>query len=671
MTWWQTVPAFALTAAIAFLPGYLVLRCWAVTGLVAVGVAAPVSIGILSAAAIAAPWVGVGFGWPVLVVPALALAAVGLVVRKARPRALGIEGRIRRSPRSRWTLLAHLGALLIPFGLITANLVEMIGSPENISQTYDNVFHLNAIRYILDTGSGSTLTLGGMYSDGARVSTYPAAWHDLVALVSQLSGTSIPVAVNVVTLVIGALIWPVAAIFLVTRVTGTRPVPVLFAGALSSVFGAFPYLMAEFGILYPFYLSLAVLPVGIGLIAMITGVGERNGTPRWLAGLALVAVTPAIALAHPSTLLALLLFAVPIFVVAVVRYRRILAGRKGAGRYWLLVSTLVVYLVIGVAVWIRVRPSAEASGWATVQSIPQAIGEVLAGGLLGQGPSWVVLGLTVVAAALAVRRQFSQWVLGVYIIAAGLFIIVSSLGYPGVRNFVTGVWYNDPNRLAAMVPLVAVVVCTISATWLFLRTRDALTQRYPRLAELKFTREATPAVAAVAFVVALLMAVVGQYSSVNYAVAAGRPDYQPSPAENAPLLAPDERALLERLGEHVPEGEKIIGYAWTGTAFAYALGGRRTLTPHLAENSVPPEVTELMNNLDMIDRDPEVCELVNRLDAHYVLDFPGRVLWENDTFYPGLATIASNPRAVEVDRQGDAVLYRLTGCGGEPSPPGR
>ncbi|UVS82445.1 DUF6541 family protein [Actinokineospora sp. UTMC 2448] len=663
MTWWQLAPAVLATAAMVFLPGYLILRCWAVTGLVAVGTAAPVSIGLMAMCAIAGPYVGVRWGIPLVAVPAVAIAAIGLVLRKATPRAMGIHGRIRRSPRSRWTLLAHLGALLIPAALITRGLTRMIGAPENISQTYDNVFHLNSIRYILDTGSGSTLTLGGMYSAGEKPSTYPAAWHDLVALVVQTTGVSIPAAINAVTLVVGALVWPISAIFLATRVTGTRPVPVLFAGALSSVFGAFPYLMVDFGVLYPYFLSLALLPVALGLVAMATGVGERNGTPRWLATVIFLAATPAVALSHPSTFLTLLLFALPIFVVAVVRYRRILAGRAGAGRYWLLVSLLVAYLLAALALWVRVRPTAEASGWQPIQTIPQAIGQVLTGGLMDGGPSWVVFGLTMVAVGLAMRRQFSQWVFGVYLIAAALFVVVSAVDRPALRDFLTGVWYNDSFRLAALVPLIAVVVCTISGTWLFLRTRDALVERYPRLARVKFTRESTPAAAGVAFVVAAIVGVVGQYSAVNYTVAFAQVDYQPQ--GEAPLLSPDERALLSRLDEHVPADARIIGNPWTGTALSYAFSGRRTLTPHLAESSIPPDARALMDGLGRLGSDSGLCELVRENDAYYVLDFDGRVFWNWPTVFPGLLTVDSNPGLEEVDRQGEAALYRITACGAE------
>ncbi|GGS21086.1 DUF6541 family protein [Actinokineospora fastidiosa] len=666
MSWWQLVPALLLTAAIVFLPGYLILRCWAVTGLVAVGAAAPVSISLVAVTAVVGPFLGLRWNVLHVVVPAVAIAAIGLVLRRATPKALGIHGRIRRSPRSRWTLLAHLGALLIPAALLTRGLTRMIGGPENISQTWDNVFHLNAIRYIIDSGSASSLTVGGMYSGGAKVSAYPAAWHDLVSLVVQVSGVSIPAAVNAVTLVIGALVWPISAIFLTTRVTGTRPVPVLFAGALSAAFGAFPYIILDFGVLYPYFMSLALLPAALALISMVTGVGDRSGTPRWLATLLFIAVTPGIALAHPSTFLTLLLFALPIFVVAVVRYRRILAGRAGQSRYWLLVMLLAAYLGAGIALWLRVRPSSENSGWQPIQRVPQAIGQVLSGGVMQQGASWVVLLFSLVAVGLVMRRQFSQWVLGVYLIAAVLFIVVSAMRKPGLRNFITGVWYNDSYRLASLLPTITVVVCTISATWLFFRTRDALVERRPRLASMRFTRESTPAAAAVAFVVAAIIGVAGQFSSVNYAVGSGAGNYRAS--DNAPLLSSAEEALLTRVDEHVPESATIIGDPWTGTAFSYAISGRRTLTPHVGDDKMPPDVLMLMNNLNAIGEDPRICELIEKYDSYYVLDFNGRRYMNWPTVYPGMETVETNPHLEVVDREGDAAtLYRITTCDGQSS----
>src|SRR5699024_2940129 len=118
------------------------------------------------------------------------------------------------------------------------------------------------------------------------------------------------------------LVWPISVIFLTTRATGTHPIPMLFAGALSAVFGAFPYLMVTFGVLYPFFLSLALLPTALALLAMATGVAHQHNTPRWILVSVLLLVSVGLGLAHPSTFLALLLFAIPIFLVALVRHQR-------------------------------------------------------------------------------------------------------------------------------------------------------------------------------------------------------------------------------------------------------------------------------------------------------------------------------------------------------------
>ncbi|WP_007023988.1 DUF6541 family protein [Saccharomonospora iraqiensis] len=658
MSWWQLVPTLLWTAAIVLGPGYLVVRSWGLSGLMAVGTSAGVSVSLISVSAVLAPVFGQSWGAAVVAVPTVLLALTGLVLRRIAPGALGVRDTPRRPLRARWTLFVHAAALLVPAVLLTRGLVRLIGAPDNIAQVWDTIFHLNAVRYILDTGSGSSLTLGGMYSDGAEPSLYPGAWHDLVSLVVQLSDVSIPVATSAVTLVLCAVVWPISMIFLVTRVTGVRPVPVLFAGALSAVFGAFPYQILYFGVLYPFVLSLALLPVGLGLVAMVAGVGTRDRTPRWLAALALTGVVPGLALAHPSTVLALGLFAVPILVVAVVRYVRS-ARRQGTApaRLWVVAALPVGYVAALVVLWDRVRPSAEGSHWAPIQSSSQAIGQVLAAGTMELGPTWVVLMLTLVAIGLVLRRQLPAWVTGIYLLAAAGFVVASGWRDGVLRDFVTGVWYNDPHRLAAQLPMATILLCTLAAVWLFGRSWDTVAaRRSTPPADRPAGYAATPAVSAVALLAAVLLAVSGQYSSVNYALGKGGGIYR-----NSDMLSESQRTLLERLDRHVPADATIIGNPWTGTAFAYALGDRRTLTPHL---STPPEEIEyLMDNLHKLRFDPKVCSLVEQRDAYYVLDFAGRQYLHRGVHFPGLVSLRTNPGLTEIDQEGgSATLYRITGC---------
>jgi hypothetical protein len=658
MSWWQLVPAVIVAAAIVFLPGYAVARCWRVTGLVAVGVAAPVSISLVAVVAVAGNMAGLRWNVLQVLVAAVVLAAAGLVVRLVGPKA---RGGAAKPLRARWPLLVHAGALLIPAVLITRGLTNMFGGPDRFSQTYDNVFHLNAIRYILETGSASSRTLGGMYSNGETVSTYPAAWHDLVSLVVQVTGVSIPEAINAVNLVVAALVWPISCIFLATRVTGMRPAPVLFAGALSATFGAFPYLMLDFGVLYPFFMSLALLPAGLALVAMATGVGVRGGTPRWLTMVFLALVVPSIALAHPSTLLVLLLLAIPILVVSLVRYRRRVKaiGRAAEVRYWTGVVLMAAYVAVGIVLWMRARPSAN-GWWPPIETIPQAVGKVLSAGFAFQGPTWIVLLLSLVAVGLVMRRQIPWWLLGMYVIAASLYVVVAAAPVGRFRDFVTGVWYNDPFRLAGQLPTITLVVSVVAATWLYTVALDRLAARRPRFEPLRNTPAATPAAAGVAFVVAALLAVFGQFSSVNYEIGAGRATY--AITDVSPVLSPDELALTKRLDDEIPAGDSIIGNPWTGTAVAYSFSGRRMLTPHVG-GVIPPDIRNLMDNLDEIGSDPEICSTVRELRAYYVLDFDGPQVHRRDIHFEGLDTLATNPGVTEVDHEGsEARLYRITAC---------
>ena len=105
-------------------------------------------------------------------------------------------------------------------------------------------------------------------------------------------------------------------------------------------------------------------------------------------------------------------------------------------------------------VWLLVRPPVEARGWPTTGSLAQAIGEAL---LLS--PHYVVLPLVVAvpflvgAVALGLRREARDLVpLVLFLVFAALYAICKALPWPGIRDFITGPWYNDATRLAAMLP---------------------------------------------------------------------------------------------------------------------------------------------------------------------------------------------------------------------------
>ena len=183
----------------------------------------------------------------------------------------------------------------------------MATTPESISQTFDNVFHLNAVRWAMESGNSSPLNLGAF----TGISAYPSAWHAMTSLVALATGVSVPVAVNVTNIAIGAIVWPLGCLFLVQRLVGQRVVATVLAMIFVPAFSGFPLMMIDWGVLYPNLLSIALLPAAMGLAFSALGVakGYRPSSPMaWL--LVLVSV-PAVAVAHPSTLMALLVFVLP------------------------------------------------------------------------------------------------------------------------------------------------------------------------------------------------------------------------------------------------------------------------------------------------------------------------------------------------------------------------
>ncbi len=198
---------------------------------------------------------------------------------------------------STWLLSSALMAIIAFWG---------VASPEQFSQTYDNVFHLGAISHILTGGDASSLTLRTLIEPQRTWAPYPSAWHSLVALTVQLSGVSVPVAANAMWIAVCATVWlPGVAWFaqLVARPFESGRVA-LIALPLGAAFGAMPYALLSWGTVYPTFLATALLPAAIAIPAAVWPPRFRVHVGRAVvAGAAgLAVVLSAIVFAQPRVL---------------------------------------------------------------------------------------------------------------------------------------------------------------------------------------------------------------------------------------------------------------------------------------------------------------------------------------------------------------------------------
>lgn len=659
MSWWQSLPVILLAVLVFILPGLILSLAIRIRGVNSLLLAPAFTVGTAGFLAAVFPFLGISWGPLNLLIGVLVVAAVAwgiryLVIRK-RP-----DPDVDPQRRSLYAVVGFgaLGAALI----IGLQMATAMISPDSISQTYDNVFHLNAVRWAMETRNASPLNLGAF----TGISAYPAGWHGMVAIICELSGSSIPVAVNATNLAIGAVVWPLGCLYMVQSVAGHRISTAIFAFIFAAGFSTFPMLMIDWGVLYPNLLSISVLPAALGLAFTAMGLGHHYRPNSLVAWLSLGVVVAGVALAHPSTFMAFLAFIVPATVaVYYFSVRRSWPPRSRSGRWRVAVLSLAVLggLVGLTILWGFLRPPADAATWGVVETPPQAVGELLFNAPLGR-PTLGVLSLCLAIGLIRLWLVKSRrWLIGMYLVGALFFFLAAGFNAEP-RWFVTGVWYFDSYRLAALLPVVTIGPTVIGAVFLVdvVRRRlstipDSLAIGYGRIAKLMTSRKAAVMFAVPALTVIVLIA---QLGPVRFAVE--RAHWQYKSNEHSALLSPDERRLLERLPGIVEPGATIAGLPSSGTSLAYALSDRAVIQPHI--------LTTHGSDVDVIDAGlkdaatfPSVCESVRKLNVRYVLDFGTRTVTGTLAGYGGVMDLKPNESLQLIDSEGpNARLFRVTAC---------
>lgn len=638
MTWTQFLLPLLVTALLLWVPGALVGGALGLRGLWWWATAPAITMGILGIASVGGPIVGLAWGLGALTAVTLAVLVIAVVLRLALP------GLARSVPVAHGRWWAAVIGLAVG-GLILAYRLWLIhGTPETISQSIDNIYHLNAVRYILDTHDASLFSVGGM----TGISYYPALWHGVAAMVVQLTGVPLTVGVNAVTFVVGALIWPAGVVLLTRTVIGDRPIGVLAAGVLSAAFPTFPFLLLQYGVLYPYFAAVALVPVALALTLALARIASWESAPSWLwstllLGLALLGI----ALTHPGALVAWLALSVPVVLVLIYR----LWHTRGIV---LAAITLLAYVAFGMVVLRALHPDSS-DPWPTDQTIGQAVGEVVSVSAYGMPVAWAVAVLVVVGIVTAARRrrESSFVAIGMWFIAGFLFVVVSGATWTVFRVFLTSPWYCNPPRLAALLPLVMIPLaslgCLSIARWLM-----GWSERHLR------DQRRSWQTALVGTVGVLALVLVTQGAAVRAIMGPSERIF--SLVDDAWLLTPDEVKLFDEIPNYVPDGVTIAGNPWTGTSLVYAYTGRPVLMEHVMQ-SVPTDAETIFEGLRDASPGDATCQAIERTNTGFVLDFGDQQVNNNDVTWPGLEDLADSGAVELVTQTGDdAKLYRITAC---------
>jgi hypothetical protein len=668
MNWWQAFPAIAVAALLMFLPGLMLARALGAKGFASAAMSPLASCGLIGLAGVVGGLLRLDWGLlSYLLVTAICTGLAFLLRRSLKGRVAAVAP-ASVAPSVQWA--AILGGMVAGSTLILNRLLPAIGKPGNFAQVYDNIFHLNAIRYILETGNASSLTLGRMLSPESGIAIYPSVWHSLAALVAQLTNNDVFVSENAVVVAVSALLWPFACIMLVRGIVGPRILPLVVAGALSGGFWMFPFQLLQWGPLYPNTLAYSLLPLALLVLVGLFRVGrERFLDDVSLWSFLLIAVA-ALFLSQPNGVTALLAFSVPLIAAAWFSQMRARIRAKAGKRAIALtvlwgVASAAAFLVVWQALLL------DFDSWKPSRTLEQAVGDVATGTLLGGGETMVASVAALVGILTIVWRRRGGWIIGCALIAAALYTVAVVMYQGRFRHFTIGSWYQDPYRLAALVPLFMIVLASVGADGLVSAVRGWLRSiaakrssgRRPGLPEFRGSG-ALYAVAAAAILALALSTLVDRVHSPGLAAVSTK-------IKNSYSFVPgwavssDEFALMSRLDSTVPKDAVIGVNPFNGGPLAYAISGRHVTQYHISPGP-DADLRKIAMDLTTSQKGAETCQLAEKEHVRYILDF-GRFYILNFVeaqAYPAFDNVLATPGAkVElVDHQGAAKLYKVNAC---------
>ena len=605
------------------------------------------------------PWSLISF---VLVAAVLVAAAAGLMwlVGRRWPALASVSWPGNDVPVA-WPVV---GAVLGGF-LVLHMTEDMVFGPEAFSQTLDNSYHMNAIRWIQEHGDASSLTMGAVSGMNQEPYFYPAGWHDFVYLIYNTTGTSIATATIVMILLVAGIIWPCSLVAMCLSIPHLRRLQALAIPALTCGFFAFPGRLLFWGVLFPNLLGYALLPAFVALLShMIQVMARREYSLVLSLSLTILVGLGGLALVHPNAVVSAAVFAVPMLLGGVVQ---VLRTRGASTRERLVGTGVLVALIAGcVTAWSVLRPSQEASElWTSIMGEGEAVYQFLFLGLenanpLGGNfaPAYLVGFLALWGVGYLLYKRRNLWLIGSWMLVGYMWIIAASVPRGDFRLLMVGPWYTDHFRLAALVVFPSVLLAGIglggAVEGIFVRIMHAI----PREKHAKVA----PAMMGAAMV--LVLAVAGLSSrtpAMHDATLEVAKRYQVTPTSD--ILNQDEMNVINEIPKIVPKGDTIVNNPWDGSAYIYALADRH-LTSYHFEFQTSPKYAAILNDLKDARTNPEVCREVNQYKAHWYvhLENQGNFGPSEQKNYDGLVAAIDTDVLTPVYSSGPMTLYRISAC---------
>ena len=715
--WIPAVVPALLTAVLLMVPGLIVNLGLGARGLDALGLAPLTSLGVLAIGTLIVPAAVGRWSLAAVAVSLLIVTVVAVLGRLAIDWWTGRKAPDRPEvpipavwrvllgyrPAARWwaprrRTMWWFGAVALAAGLVAANFVLGVRDPGLPSQTIDAGFHYNAVLSVMQSGLPDGGHVGGAYGS-AVTSWYPPLWHDLTALVSSVTGVNVAVGANAVGWAIGGVVWPLSMVWLSSRILPhARLLTILAVGLCCGAITLFPYLMLSFGVLWPNVLSLSALPALIALTLMVirlmprsphaqddissAGVAADGATLDEVEAAAVrrgVALGPELSwwtilsvgflgcvglfFAHPGALFALGIWA---GIGAVMLSLRLVVKSRAEGPrqlrrslLWLVLAWSVFAVLWAAMNLVPALNSVRDFKWYPQMTMNQGMGQALTLSTVITKAHWAFGAATLWGFYRLLKVPRLRWLLVSHVFLILLYMF-SAGSYGWLTRELTGFWYDDPQRIAALIPMTAVPLAALGIT----SAADALGRLVGRVSSDVFGRPLSSRRALGIACVALMAvpAVVYPNQGIGQGAAVLQDRYTNLNFKNH-MVTPDEQALYAKLATQIPAGTTVLGSPFTGAQFSSIWSGHKVVIPITTSNPLK-DVQLVSQDFKSFTMDPAVCAAVKRLKIGAVVDDFDR-FWMTDTRqteYSGLVDLYDTPGLTPIGYGASATIYRVGDC---------
>ena len=471
--WGMFFAASLVAVVLLYLVGFLLLKAFRFPALFAIAGAPIISTLCYEVLAIGFDKAGASASWASLFFPSLVVAGVAMGVSAvmhrrrniAQSKTDGLLDGLQLDSFGRRALAAYVAVGLTVGWLV---FVRLLDGPECFNQTYDNLTHLGLVRSFVESGHYSALTATQYRDLGIEGSYYPAAWHMIAAMVSGSLGVSNLMATNAMNYACCALVYPISCLCLL-RSLFPQDKRVVIAGAIACVgFVTFPWFFVVYGVLEANLFGFIMVPVMLVSVLKLCGKSEKRTARGGYLAYAALSVAFCF-VAQPNAFFTVMLFAIPYLAWRIWDATGPEAQKPKALLFRI---GLVVAFLIGIfAFWYVCYKAPFLYDvthfvWEPGASKSQALINTILFSNTWSPAAPVIALLTVIGVVVSLKQKTHLWLVVALMLGAGIYWV--GVCFEGrIDQFLTGFWYSDWRRTAALQAMIAVPLAAVGIAWTY------------------------------------------------------------------------------------------------------------------------------------------------------------------------------------------------------------